>query len=79
MRTGRLVYQDIAIDFSTYVKPVLRDWIMVGLVEGTAAVEVCVLFNGQGFTIEIKFLEVTDLDGNGLNGGIGIEVQLPGG
>lgn len=36
-QTGRLFYNNINIDFRTYIKPVYRDWIMVGIAEGTLA------------------------------------------
>ncbi|MFV1997155.1 MAG: OmpA family protein [Acidiferrobacterales bacterium] len=36
-RTGKLFYNNVRIDFRTYIKPVYRDWIMVGIAEGTMA------------------------------------------
>ena len=36
-KTGKLFYNDVWIDFRTYIKPVYRDWIMVGIAEGTMA------------------------------------------
>lgn len=36
-KIGKLFYNKIEIDFRTYIKPVYRDWIMVGVAEGTMA------------------------------------------
>ncbi len=36
-RTGRLSYNGVSTDFRTYIKPVYRKWIMVGVAEGTVA------------------------------------------
>lgn len=36
-RIGKLFYNGVSIDFRTYIKPVYRDWIMVGIAEGTLA------------------------------------------
>jgi hypothetical protein len=36
MQIGKLSYNDISVTFRIYIKPVYRNWMMVGLAEGTA-------------------------------------------